>query len=287
MRIYHKIRRELYKLFSQLNVKQAKTNYFGLDLKVPLIQGLGSGYLAPADKWMSDCLAVFLQKKQGTVIDIGVNIGLYLVKLRAIDSDRDYIGFEPNAVCNYYTQELVRANEFKNTRIFPFALADERAMRQFYVRRQADKMGSLNDYARFGETDKYAFELCTFPADEFVGFLALDKISAIKIDVEGSELEVLTGLVDTIKTYKPYMFCEIWQIPEKNHPTYQEKATRLKKIFALLEKLDYQVIAVSSSNPADVEILDSIEKFDGSHRPDYILAHQTEAQDLLQSIRRI
>ncbi|MCW9047429.1 MAG: FkbM family methyltransferase [Gammaproteobacteria bacterium] len=287
VRYFNKFRRELYKPLSKICLKQAKTDYFGLKLNVPILHGLGAGFLVADDKWMSDCLAVFLKKKQGSIVDIGVNIGLYMVKLKALDQQRNYIGFEPNAVCNYYTQELIRSNNFQNVRILPFALSDKKELRTFYIRRKADKMGSLNDYARFGETDKFAFDLFTFPADEFFEMLAPEALCAFKIDVEGSELEVLRGLAGTVAKYKPYLFCEIWQLPEAGHPTYDEKLRRLKLIRELMQSIDYKILGVSSKNPADVNVLNTLESFDGSHRRDYILVHESEADDLCNELRNI
>lgn len=287
LKYFNKSRRELYKALSKLCLKQASTEYFGLKLKVPILHGLGAGFLVPDDKWMSDCLAIFLKEKEGTIVDIGVNIGLYLVKLKALDEARDYIGFEPNAVCNYYTQELIRANNFKNVRILPFALSDKKELRTFYIRRKADKMGSLNDYARFGETDKFAFDLFTFPADEFFEMLDPGALCAFKIDVEGAELEVLRGLSSTIKRYKPFVFCEIWQLPAKDHPTYQEKLERLTLIRELMEELDYKVLGVSSKDTSNIKVLNTLEDFDGSHRRDYILVHESEADSLQSKLTKI
>jgi len=55
-------------------------------------------------------------------------------------------------------------------------------------------MGSLHDYARPGEEKGNSFDLFTFPGDEFFDLIKLDSICAMKIDVEGFELEVLQGL---------------------------------------------------------------------------------------------
>ncbi|TQV88208.1 FkbM family methyltransferase [Aliikangiella coralliicola] len=283
---FNKLRREIYKTLSDLSLKSAKTDYFGLKLKVPLLHGLGAGFLVPADQWMSDSLKVFLEQKEGTVVDIGVNIGLYMVKLRALDRSREYIGFEPNAICNYYTHELIRANKFNNVRVLPFALSDKKELRSFYVKRRADKMGSLNDYARFGDTKKFSFDLFTFPADEFFEMLSPESLCAVKIDVEGSELEVLRGLVDTIKRYRPYLFCEIWQIPKVDHPTYQEKYKRLVQICELLKSIDYKILGVSTSQ-SKIDVLDSVEQFGGEYRRDYILVHESEESQLREALTQI
>ena len=156
--VIQKIRRELLKPISKLCLKSARVNYFGLNLKVPLIHGIGAGYLVPSDEWMSHCLSIFLAGKKGAVIDIGANIGLYMIKLKALNIERDYYGFEPNPLCNFYLQELISANNFQNVRIFPFALSNSRKLRRFYAKRKADKMGSLHDYARPGEIKNNSFD---------------------------------------------------------------------------------------------------------------------------------
>ena len=146
-----------------------------------------------------------------------------MVKLKALDSDREYYGFEPNPLCNYYTQELIASNDFQNVRMFPFALSNTKELRRFYARRKADKMGSLHDYARPGEIKNNSFDLFTFPGDEFFSLLEIENICAMKLDVEGFELEVLQGIKNTLVKYRPFVFCEIWHLPEKSDPTYDEK----------------------------------------------------------------
>jgi len=284
---FNKFRRHLYKLLSKVCLKQVESNYLGLKLKVPILHGIGAGHLVPGDNWMSDCLGVFLQKKSGAVVDIGVNIGLYLIKLKAMDQSRRYIGFEPNASCNYYTQELIRVNNFKNVSILPFALSSKKELRSFYVRKNADKMGSLNDFARLGEEGKYLFDLFTFPADDFFGKMNLESLCVIKIDVEGAEQEVLQGITGTIKKYKPYIFCEIWSIPDVDHVTYDEKIERLKSIYDILKNLQYKILGVSSKDFTDIKVLDTIDSFNGEFRMDYIFVHESEADDLRQKLIEI
>jgi FkbM family methyltransferase len=280
-RIVNKVRRELYKPLSKMGlIRSASVNYKGLNLKVPVINGIGSGYLVVKDHWMSNCLSIFLQNKRGMVVDIGVNIGLYLVNLRALDANRDYFGFEPNTFCNYYTQELIRSNGFHNVRILPFALSEKRELRAFYLSRTGDKTGSLHNHARFNESRKYSLDVFTMPGDDFFELLSPDEICAFKIDVEGAELEVLRGLKSTLKTFRPYVFCEIWHLPEVNHPTYNEKRARLVKIISLLRKIDYVVLAVDSSNSSTVDEITLAEEFNDIQRRDYILAHKSESDKL-------
>ena len=278
------MRRELYKPVSRLCLQKARTNYMGLKLTVPIIHGVGSGLLVAGDQWMADCLAVFLKNKKGAVVDIGVNIGLYLVKLKSLDSEREYMGFEPNAFCNYYVQELIRENNFKNTRILPFALSDNKGIHSFYMARKADKKGSLNDYDQFDHGEKYSCDVLTMPGDEFFELIKPEVICAFKIDVEGAELEVLRGLQKTIEQFRPYLFCEIWHLPEESDPTYKDKNERLVAICDLLGRLNYCFLATNNEDHVRIEIIASYEQFNNEQKRDYILVHKDEAESLRQKL---
>jgi FkbM family methyltransferase len=277
--VFQKFRREIFKAVSRISVKSARVNYFGLKLKVPLVYGIGSGYLVPADKWMSKCLSVFLKNKKGAIIDIGANIGLYLVKLKSLDPDRDYYGFEPNPLCTYYTQELITLNNFQNVRMFPFALSNTRELRRFYAKRKADKMGSLHEYARKDEIKSNSFDLFTFPGDEFFDLLEIENICGMKIDVEGFELEVLLGIKNTLVRYRPFVFCEIWHLPEKSDPTFDEKYRRSDAICNLLSEIDYDIIGFEGDHSRQVEIK-TVSDFTNNQKSDYILVHRSESDNL-------
>lgn len=287
IRILNKFRRELYKPLSKLCViKKASVNYKGLKLNVPVFSGIGSGYLVTGDHWMSECLSVFLKKKNGMIIDVGVNIGLYLVNLRAIDSDRDYLGFEPNAFCNFYTQELIKLNGFRNARILPFALSDKSTVRTFHIGRIGDKTGSFHEYACINGVN-HSFDVFTMKGEDLFEMINADQICAVKVDVEGAELEVLRGLMPIIQKCRPYIFCEIWHLPYHDHPTYEEKYKRLVNIDALLKEIDYVVLAVDKTDSSIVDQISSVDQFNIKQRRDYILVHNSESNMLKTELAKI
>ena len=239
------------------------------------------------DKWMSDCLTVFLHNKPGMVVDVGVNIGLYLVNLRAIDKDREYLGFEPNSFCNFYTHELIKNNGFRNARILPFALSDNRSIRGFFITRMGAKTGSLLDCAGFNKRGKYSFDVFTMPGDEFIQQVKPKEICVIKVDVEGSELEVLRGLKSTLQKYKPYVFCEILYLPPSNHPIYEEKYMRLVEIKSLIKEINYVVLAVDKNDSSVINEIISVEQFNEGQLRDYILVHDSESDKLKMELAKI
>ncbi len=281
MGVIQKIRRELVKPLSKLCLRSARVKYFGFDLRVPLIYGIGAGYLSPGDGWMRNCLSVFLKNKKGAIVDIGANIGVYLVKLKSLEPEREYYGFEPNPMCNYYTHELITANKFKNVRMFPFALSNKKEMRTFYAKRKADKMGSLHDYARPGEVKGNSFDLLTFPGDDFFELLRLEDICSIKIDVEGFELEVLEGIKKTLATYRPFVYCEIWEMPEKTNPMYEEKYRRRDSICKLLATIDYDMFGFTGDQQTLIAIK-TVSDFANDQRSDYLLAHASDREKIVK-----
>ena len=138
-----KLKRELVVFFSKTCVRSAQNDYFGLDLKYPIVYGMGRGYVIPKEIWMGQCLDAFIRSKKGCVIDVGVNVGVYLVKLKVLTDGVEYFGFEPNAVCNYYTNELIRMNKFERARVLPRALSDEMSVQRLYDAGLGDKVASI------------------------------------------------------------------------------------------------------------------------------------------------
>jgi len=273
--LLNKCRRELYKILSRAGLERARVNYEGINLSVPILNGLGAGHLVARDPWMSQCLATFLAKKPGLVVDVGVNIGLYLLKLKAIDAGREYVGFEPNASCNYYTQELIEANEFDHTRIFPFALSDQRELRDFYTLKKGDKMGSLHTASRVATGGKVVTNLLTMTGDEVLQILEPRAISVIKIDVEGDELEVLSGLQSSIRRFRPYIYCEVWNLPDTRAPDYAERKLRAEKVIELMQAIDYSIYGVQRET-RQMRRIESAEDFCALHLPDYIMMDNAE-----------
>ncbi len=91
-------------------------------IKIPFIRGIACPISEP---WMIDLLSELLPQQRGAFFDVGVNLGQTLVKLKAVDPERDYVGFEPNPVCAWYSQELIKANGFRNCELLPVGLFNE------------------------------------------------------------------------------------------------------------------------------------------------------------------
>ena len=178
----------------------------------------------------------FCDKTKST-IDIGVFRGVYSYKM-AEHSNKVY-GFEANPVMfKYLNKNLTKLK--KNIILHNIALSDFEgyAKLKIPIRKKSMVKSNFEDYYEGGlatiENDNNlnnkmfdTFDVKTLTLDSF----NFDqKISFIKIDVEGHEFSVLKGSEKILKKYKPVLLIEI----DKQH------STKVKETFNYLEKLNYE-----------------------------------------------
>lgn len=211
-----KLRREFLKALSYAGLRSASVMVNDRKIRIPLSHGVGASNLIVS----SDHLANFVSlaaNREGMAIDVGANIGLFLVQLYAagwFDKNRSYLGFEPNVLCSQYVQELCRINSIANAYCLPVALSDRFSVPILYGHREADKMASLNaDYAfREHRKDDYSSLVLAHTGDNVIEAVSDEPVGIIKIDVEGHEYKVLQGLKETIIHSQPWVLCEIWPL---------------------------------------------------------------------------
>ena len=280
IKTFLKLKREIISGLSKISLKKVKSNYFGMPLISPIVYGLkNGGYIVPDEIWMGDCLKAFVTTKQGTVLDIGVNVGLYLVKLRLISKDISYIGFEPNPSCLLYTHELIRLNNFKNTKLIPVALAENDDIAQFYASRIGDKGGSLIKNHLNESGLKFSFDALVMKGDQLIEKFKLDSIAAIKIDVEEAEIYVLRGILDTLKKYRPYVYCEILDVHDE-----VERVQRKDDICKLFSDINYLVYGVTK-NSRELKKINDFSEIGVNYSAEYIFCPIEDAENFVNSVK--
>lgn len=265
MKLLKKIKREFIAGISKIYLGHVKSTYLGLNIKIPLIYGMrNGGYIVPAEFWMSDCLESFIKTKAGCIIDIGVNVGLYLVKLKAISDKIDYYGIDSNPSCIFYTKELIRLNHFKQAKLFTIALSDCNEILDFYTNTHDDRMGSLiKQHHTYKE--EFSFSTMTMRGDALVDMLKIKAISAIKIDVEGAEFRVLKGIEETIRQHKPYIYIEIL------FTKTQDDIDNAMAICHFIQDMGYSILGVNLVSHK-TETIQDISKIGIEYECNYIFA---------------
>jgi FkbM family methyltransferase len=160
-------------------------------------------------------IAVFrrlLDSRPGVFVDVGVNVGQSFVKVLTIDRGRRYIGFEPQIACCYNLEQFFQLNRLRNSKIFPIALSDSNSILKFYSQGDYDEMASLVKNSQTPEVENDVFYVQARIGDEVLIELEADEICAIKIDVEGAELQVLRGLQKHSERSVQQWFLKYYQI---------------------------------------------------------------------------
>lgn len=174
--------------------------------------------------------------KDKPVFDIGANYGDYTYLLEKIVPANKIYAFEP--IPDLY-KRLKKV--FPKSNIFDFALSNYEGIATFKIPYVNNKMlksrGTLQlQIKEKNETSKTIIDVNTITLDKFLENHKLDAIGFIKIDVEGNELNVIKGGVNTIKKYKPTLMIEI----EQRH--HQEKITH---ILDMITDLNYSCYFVN------------------------------------------
>ena len=153
--------------------------------------------------------------KSGTdSIDVGVYRGVYSYEMSKY-SEKVH-SFEPNPIIFKYINKNLK-KFIKNIHLYNFALSNQNKTMNLKIpiRNSNSNKEIFEEYYEMGKAtihnennfENYEnFEIQTKTIDE----LSFDnKISFIKIDVEGHELEVIEGAKNTIKRDKPILLVEI------------------------------------------------------------------------------
>lgn len=235
-RCLHALSRRL----SNLKVsRRARLN--GKTIILPYMNGVVCDLSEP---WMLELLKILLVRSQGVFLDVGVNTGQTLVKVKAIDLHREYIGLEPNPFCVSYVQSLIQKNAYMSCSILPAALLEEAGILELYSfsTDKADSSASVISGFRADDSILAKFIVVAIGARQLTQFLSRKIVSIIKIDVEGAELECLMALEQILQHQKPIVISEVL-------PCYSEdnrfRFNRQQAIETLLSRSAYEIYRVA------------------------------------------
>jgi len=216
----------------------------------------------------------------GEFVDIGVNLGQTLIKACAIFRQLNYVGFEPNANCVHYVQELIRLNKFPNCHLIPVGIGDSSDILKlnFFYEDESDQSASLLDNFRPDQTIDHFQYVPVFGGAILEKFLPKAVHTLVKIDVEGAELEVLKGLQGWILAFKPIMLMEIL-------PAYtlenKFRVERQLELVSLLQSWDYQMFRIMKGTEISFLPLDDIDIHGNIDDSDYLLCPKGLKQEIL------
>ena len=179
-----------------------------------------------------------------TAIDIGAHYGYFsLLMAQNVGKQGRCIAIEANGENYSKIVETIRANPDVNLSVEHKAVSDKNGQAAF-SKHQNSLMGHMVESG--GDTDKLAIELVeTCTLDSYIHLAQVSHISVIKIDVEGAELMVLEGSVETIIQYQPVLLIEVHKFPNSE--------TMAKALLSKLITWQYRVVYIGTEQVVDHE----------------------------------
>lgn len=152
---------------------------------------------------------------EGTILDIGANIGITTVPLAKRFPSARIHAFEPIPSNNVALKRIMKHYKLNNVQLHEIALGEEDGELKLVVPLINNvRMQGLSHVLVDGQHDEWnsgeIFSIPVFRLDDVSALRDEKKISAIKIDVENYEYYVLKGGENLLQKHKPIIYCELW-----------------------------------------------------------------------------
>jgi FkbM family methyltransferase len=137
--------------------------------------------------------------------DVGANVGQHTLFMSQ-HADQVF-AFEPFAAVRSKLLEKIALNNRANVTTYPVGLGDVSTELDFFVPSGAGN--GLGSFLVAPETDCKIEKLPVWKGDEFLKSNGLPKIDIVKIDVEGFEVRVISGLRERLCKDRPVILMEV------------------------------------------------------------------------------
>ena len=214
-------------------------SFHGKTIRIPVLAGIKVGI--HTEEWMLGVLELLFRQRPGAFIDIGANLGQTLLKVKHLDPEREYVGFEPNPICINYLRRLIQCNRYRAT-LVPVGVGNLNDVLRLvmYGNNAADPAASMVPAFRADRSTTGEIMVPVFRFEKLLNFIP-ERVAIVKIDVEGAELEVLQGMGDFLQSRSPLILFEVLPVyTAENHM----RLDRQTKVEALLRRLNYVVFRV-------------------------------------------
>jgi FkbM family methyltransferase len=183
---------------------------------------------------------------EGIVLDIGANLGSYVVPLARHHAHLQFEVFEPQRIIYYQLCANIFLNRLSNVYAHNVGLSNEQRITSYVLPNYAEET-NIGAFSIDFDTRLKDYEVKSEGVTERMIIIPLDsmqyeKVRLIKIDVEGHELSVLLGAEHTLRenNYPPIIFeAWTWKFPEKR-----------QAVFSHLENLGYEITEIGQNNLA-------------------------------------
>jgi FkbM family methyltransferase len=185
--------------------------------KAGLVTGLkrrgGLGFIPKKSLTREHTFLKSLDFKGKNVYDIGGYIGLTTIFFaRAVGETGSVVTFEPNPQNYNAILDHIELNGFKNVTVMQIGLGRKRETLKFVVSDRQSALGTAHPSRQNQLLERRGVRVFHIEVDTLDNQIAvnnLPKPDFVKIDVEGLEIDVLNGMIQTISNDKPELLIEL------------------------------------------------------------------------------
>jgi FkbM family methyltransferase len=183
-----------------------------------------------------------------TFIDVGANFGTFsLLASRIVGASGRVIAVEPQKKLAKMISESIEASRAPNCTVMPVACGRHRGIMQLLVpHHDSGRAGFLGGFS--GRSRHHRTDVEIIPLDNILGSVGEAGRLLVKIDVEGSEFDVLEGARELIARKHPTLMIEL------NPWSLRAAGKQPADLLELLAAMGYQSFATSESFPATVPV---------------------------------
>ena len=181
------------------------------------------------------------QLKAGDVFyDIGANVGFFTVIAAKLvgDSGKVY-AFEPGSENASSIRHNAQLNNFTQVEVIEKAVSSSSGQGKLLLAQYSGGHALATADAPPDLAGEVTVELVSI--DDLIAQKQIQPPNFVKVDVEGAELDVLKGMSETIKTYKPTI---IYEIDDGERAAYERK---YQELASFLQSFNYQVTQTANS----------------------------------------
>lgn len=188
-------------------------------------------------------------------LDVGVNFGQTLLKVKAINPKAFYIGFEPSGLCSYYSSHLIKINQMPDAQVIRCALCDKPEMLTLYAKAEGDTMASILDTFIAKERVNVKEYVPGVTLDSLIPIItSTGKEIILKVDVEGAEWIVFQGGQAFITQFRPVIIFECLTTGEDMLRQQQQQAI---SAFLLGKGFELYLLNESTALPEKISVIDN------------------------------
>lgn len=181
--------------------------------------------------------------KPGDVFyDIGANIGFFtVIGAKLVAPSGQVYAFEPVPENAALVRQNARVNHFSTVTVLEKAVSHSRGAEELLLAHHPG--GATLATAGKPPDLKGAMTVDLVSIDALVAEQVIKPPTVVKIDVEGAEIDVLCGMIQTIQDYKPKI---LYEIDDENEASLMRKSYEVE---AFVQAFGYQIETLEESYP--------------------------------------